>query len=155
MSKHQWSILCRKGIIDKDDNTISLIEAVDEVKLTPLEKLEEKPDSSTLPVIGLEMQLITLWYKADTDRDKEELDFARVKLKDPNGKLLLNQPYNVVIPKDSARARFILRFQHIPFTASGAYVFSVQQKKGTEKNTRWVNVAELFLDIKQDNKGLH
>lgn len=153
MAKHQWSILCKRSIIDKEDNTISIIEALEGVTTygPPLKKEDigidiiEKSELATRST-PLGIQLVTLWIRSD--REKTEVDFGRVQVKSPSGKTLVNQEYKIDLNK-ATRTRTKMHFPALPFDGIGIYRYITQQKKGTKKKPRWVTVSELFFDMQQ------
>jgi hypothetical protein len=153
MAKHQWSILCRRSIIDREDNTISIIEALEGVTTygPPIKKEElgidiiEKSEFAARPT-PLGVQLVTLWIRSNVE--KPEVDFGRVLVKSPDGKTLINQEYEINLNK-ATRTRTKMQFLALPFAGIGAYSYITQQKKGTKKKSRWVTVSELFFDMKQ------
>jgi len=147
MSKHQWSVLCNKSIIDKDENTISLIESLEEITLIAQvpEAVKEKV-SKIKGNTSMGFQLVSLWIRSD--RNKPEKDYARIQVKGPNDDEIVNQEYKIDLT-DSIRTRQKMNFQGIPYKGAGTYKYITQQKKGTEKSPRWVTVSELYLDLKQ------
>lgn len=150
MAKHQWSILCKRSIIDKDDNSISLIDVIEELGI--LGQLSQDLADKSMSIArarkstSMGLQLISLWVRSN--RKKSEVDFARVQVKGPKGERLITQEYNIEL-NTSIRTRSKMHFPGIPYAGVGIYTYITQQKKGTKNKPRWTTVSELFLDLKE------
>ena len=145
MAKHQWSVLCRKGILDKNENTISLIETVEGLDLVgeiSQETAESFPVTTSQAQLGF--QLITLWVRSD--RGKPEENIARVQIKGPNGKTLANQEYKITL-KSAARSRHVMNFPRTPYIGPGIYRYITQLKGKSGSKAKWTKVSELELDL--------
>lgn len=155
MTKHQWSVLCRRSIIDKDDNSISLIDELEEItvmgqfsKEAINRELAEKNMKSASP---FGFQLVSLWIRSD--RDTPEIETVQVVVKNSQGRSIHTVGFDINLSK-TVRTRHILRFGSVPFDGPGAYVYATQQNKGTDKKPRWVTVSELTLDVKSAEESV-
>lgn len=136
MAKHIWSVLCRKVIIDKNDNSLSLIEVVEGVEVVSL-------PASSVQASQMFMDLVTYWRRSYPS--KVEHATARLVIKDPGGKAV-GLPHEIPIALEEApRIRCLLRFQGgVPYTKNGVYEYMVQLKYGGSK---WGTVAQIPLEI--------
>ena len=140
MTKHIWSVLCKKTIIDTDTNSISLIDVFEQLQ-TKVNLPQNKNIKLSIP---LEYEVVNFWYKENTDK-KEEVD-VEITLIDPNNKSLKSFINTITIPDNKKRVRTRLKITGLPITISGIYRFIVKIK---EKNTKnYKQVAELPIEIK-------
>ena len=140
MTKHIWSVLCKKTIIDTDTNNISLIDVFEQLQA----KVNLPQNKNIKLSIPLEYEVVNFWYKENTDK-KEEVD-VEITLIDPNNKSLKSFINTITIPDNKKRVRTRLKITGLPITISGIYRFIVKIK---EKNTKnYKQVAELPIEIK-------
>lgn len=76
MAKHVWSVLCRKGVLDSDNN-LSLFDVCESVKIEG--KLPTEGVGIKLP-----MQLVTLWIRSELTKPEKAESRALVEM--PNGR---------------------------------------------------------------------
>ena len=140
MTKHIWSVLCKKTIIDTDTNNISLIDVFEQLQA----KVNLPQNKNIKLSIPLEYEVVNFWYKENTDK-KEEVD-VEITLIDPNNKSLKSFINTITIPDNKKRVRTRLKITGLPITISGIYRFIVKIK---EKNTKnYKQVAGLPIEIK-------
>jgi len=140
MTKHIWSVLCKKTIIDTDTNNISLIDVFEQLQA----KVNLPQNKNIKLSIPLEYEVVNFWYKENSDK-KEEVD-VEITLIDPNNKSLKSFINTITIPDNKKRVRTRLKITGLPITISGIYRFIIKTK---EKNTKnYKQVAELPIEIK-------
>ena len=144
MIKHIWSILCKKSLIDKETNNISLIEVLEEISVTmgtPV-NLESKIN------IPFGYEIVSYWIK---EKEIEEVE-VRVRFMDPDQKIIQTFLNKLSIPPDKNRMRSRFKIIGLELTKSGYYTFLIEVK---EKNKKvFKRVAELPLEIKLIKKTL-
>ena len=140
MTKHIWSVLCKKTIIDTDTNNISLIDVFEQLQA----KVNLPQNKNIKLSIPLEYEVVNFWYKENSNK-KEEVD-VEITLIDPNNKSLKSFINTITIPDNKKRVRTRLKITGLPITISGIYRFIIKTK---EKNTKnYKQVAELPIEIK-------
>jgi len=143
MARHIWSVLCKKAIVDRETNSITLFESIDSLESN--EKIAPPPESgdSLIVVQNINPQLVTLWARSDFT--KPETAVSRLTVVGPNGKKL-KQPGNTVELTTSTRNRVIVEFSGLPFLGFGIYEFIVELQRGEKPSQRWHKVASIPLE---------
>ena len=149
MIKNDWSILCKSTSIDKDTNSISLFNVIEEVNIVgpPLPNDLKKDEDVLLP---LSFEIVSLWSRVD--KDKPIQSQAIIVTKTPYGKEYKGKP----IPIDLSgflRTRTRIKHSGIPFKKSGVYNFSIRIKKGETKQFIEVSNIQLYLTFKIDDNS--
>ncbi len=153
MAKHQWSVLCRKSIVDKDDNVISLLDVLEEIRIIGALPQDMHDKNLELAKSGqgnspLAIQLVSFWIRED--KKKSEVSSGRVLIIDPKGKEITKQEFKIDLSK-ATRTRHKMIFPGVPFNGNfGIYNFITQQKKGGK--ARWITVSENLFEVKGDEK---
>lgn len=134
--KNIWTILCRSSSVDTDNNTISLFDCVEKLKVA----LKEKPKE--IIALPIEMQLVSMWLKESDDVEKKvnlKIDFV-----DPKDKVLQSNKVDFTSEKEKIRHRHRLYIKGLPITISGRYYFNtfIEQEKG-----KFIRVNQIPLDI--------
>lgn len=159
MIDHVWSVLCRKAIIDRDTNLVTLIEAVEQldvvaeaIELTSggVRRRALSDVGATISVIPVQAEVISLWIRRDAEEPSSGL--ARLKWKAPDAQARdFGHPYNVDLAGQHPRMRTRARISGLPARNSGRHYILVQfQQQGT---TRWREVAKLPIDISLLTEG--
>ena len=134
MPKHLWTVLCKRTVLDRYTNTVSMFQVLDELK-APLSELEMP---ATVP---LEWSLTTLWMREDLTISEE---FAtRVDIISPKGKTLGGSEAPVDMSAHK-RHRMITNQDRLSIDGPGIYLFRIEYKA---KNGRWVRAAEVPLEL--------
>jgi len=145
MAIYSWSVLCRRAVVDKDDNSISLFDILEGIKIN--EKLTKEHFNEKRPTgiaLGPEISayLVSLWMRNDVS--KSETGRGRVTIKSPSGKILGAHEFEINL-QQTKRARTLMKFPAIPFVGFGIYTYIVQQKE--TKSGRWITEGKVFFDI--------
>lgn len=142
--KNLWSVVCYKGVIDKETNQISLIDVMDTITLAPehKERLENELVKHEIVLLPVKMQLVGLWER--TNRDQPEVGEVRGRLIAPNGKVVAEHlmPINLV---DHVAWRFIIKFPAFPYTGLGVYPLVIHWRSKGGK--RWKKEVELGVTV--------
>lgn len=145
MAKHRWSILCRRAVVDKFTNQLSILETIHEFALT-LGSAEngsaaEIPPDARVP---LDVQLVSLWSRDVSERP--EVFWTRLEVKLPNGEVSQTQQLVGSLEGGHRRTRLIYRIPSIPFSGTGTYYFVVSVS--TEENGDYSEVVRVPLELK-------
>ena len=138
--KHAWTVLCQKSTIDKDTNTMSLVDVFEELTFN-----KEVPDKKVTGV-PLSFELVSLWY--DNLYEKESSGTLLVEVYDEQNKKLKEFTHEFVIPKQFKRMRTRVRVNGLPFSGLGDYTIRISYKHGTEKE--YTEVTELPLELRAE-----
>ena len=146
MAEHLWSILCRKVIIDREDNTVSIHEAFEGVKF--LDPIPAEAYKDSVAIISGDsssavMQLVTSWYRSV--RSNPEKIEAMVRVVSPKGNTLLEQVFSVDLIS-FVKCRTIYNFTGFLYVGDGTYIYSVHQMKDGE----WQTGTRLLFDVNID-----
>ena len=123
--------------MDRDTNTISLIDTVEAIKYIPLEA-EALAGVAGLP---LEMDLVTLWVRGDPKIPEYARSRLRVEL--PNGDVEAVGETTDVDLREFQRLRARAHLGGIPLSGSGRYFFVVQ----IEREGEWQTAARVPMDV--------
>lgn len=127
--RHAWSILTNSSIVNKDDNTLSLIGVTENITvgLTVDNPIPKGAGQIGLPV---KFELISFFYTLSKSEDLEgEL---RLTITDPRGKD--SEPIAVPLKiGEDLRLRSIVQFQSFTYTVDGTYIFKVEFKTKSQK----------------------
>ncbi len=149
MARHVWSVLCKKAIVDRETNSITLVDSVESLESN--EEIAPPPESvdSLVVVQNIDLQFATLWTRSDFAIP--ETAVSRLTLVGPNGKKL-RQPGNTVELIASTRNRVIVVFNGLPFLGFGVYEFVVELQRGKKTSQSWHKVASIPLEwtLKKD-----
>ena len=129
MIKHIWSLICQNIIVDRNTNSISYINCLEELTVPPL------------PVdFSLSLGIFT-------HIDPIEVFKIRIRLKKPDGtikELIVTEDYKLKTKKN--RINFILG---ITFDSSGEYHFLIDIKT----DNVWESFNEIPLEVKVNKAG--
>ncbi|MFH1601393.1 MAG: hypothetical protein ABIB61_00355 [Candidatus Shapirobacteria bacterium] len=144
MIKHIWSVICQKSLIDKETNNISLIEVLEEVSvnITSPGEINKKIN------IPFKYEVVNYWMKKGRVKDVD----IRIRLVDPDQKVIKSFINRLSIPPDKDRMRSRLRILGLELTRSGSYTFWIEIKEEGKKTFK--RVAELPLEVKLTKKAL-
>jgi len=147
-----WSILCQSSSIDQETNSVSIFNSVEQLKIKfdiPKDvelrkKLEEGSEKQRLTT-PVRVEIITLLQKLDNKKEnKSEIEISFI---DPKGEELLKQSHPVVIPADKQRFRDRVKFNGLPITESGEYIFKLKIKENGEEDYEELDLLPLQVTI--------
>jgi hypothetical protein len=118
MPKVPWAVLCTRSIIDRQANSISLIDIVEQLNAPAL------PEG--LALVPATFDLVTFWTRGD---DNElEAGEGRVRMIAPNGTTTLTGVAQVDLAQHE-RVRNIARLNGLPLSGVGRYTVLVDFKR--------------------------
>ena len=137
MAEHVWSVLCRKGVLDSNNN-LSMLDVLEHLKIEG-----ELPKEG----VGLKipMQLVTLWIRSELTTP-ETID-TRLLIEIPNGRKLEGAA-GVVNMDKAPRSRLTVEIGGLPFYGEGVYKFVVQHKQ----SGKWKTNARVPLQVAVEAK---
>lgn len=133
MIDHVWTVLCSKSIIDKDSNSISLLEVIEQITGRGV-----KGEA----VVPIPMELVSLW--ARTDPEKPARGRARVCLIEPDGSE--RDPFEIDIDLMTyQRSRTRFQMSGLPIRLAGRYYFRIEIH--TQGEEGWGEVSRIPLEV--------
>jgi hypothetical protein len=136
MSRLAWMVVCRKASVDRDSNTVSLLEVAEGIIV--LIELEQPPDDFVLPI---HLELVSYWYRSN--RDEPESPEARMRIFDRN-----NQPFGetalLVDLTTNHRLRSIIKSDGLRIRGAGTYFFTIEVMGPTGD---WLEVGRIPFEI--------
>ncbi len=126
--KNLWSIVAQSSSIDKDNNTLSIFDILEEITF---QIQGPTPEQIVFPV---NFQLISLWERESAGKPIEQK--IKFVLKDPSGKTLSQNEGLLKMESHHKRTRFKAQFQGLPATGPGTYkyeIVSLETKKNEEE----------------------
>ena len=135
MIDHVWTVLCRRSLIDENNN-ISLLEVLEQVTADG-----ETPEPGTTAIAPISIELVTLWSRHDLS-DAEQGQ-ARVTYYSPSMDPLFQHEYEIDL-LDHNRRRIRASLAALPFQNSGTYCFVVELRN--ERDSQWSQVARIPLE---------
>jgi hypothetical protein len=138
MIEHLWSVLCVRAIVDRDLNSLSLIDVIEQLSVNaPIPKPGEPG------FVNMGLTVASLWRR--TDLNKQALGECSVVLRFPDG-TEQPLPVNLVIDlKRYERMRTLGRLNGVPVGEPGTYRFLVRFKPNGED--KWTEVASLPMEV--------
>ncbi len=115
--KNIWTLVALSSAIDRDNNTLSLFDILEELTLQVAGAI---PEHAVIPV---NHHLLSLW-----EREESGLPLAlkfKVLLRDPEGKVLHENEAEVLMEAKHKRARFRAQFNGFPVTGEGTYRYEI------------------------------
>lgn len=135
MIEHVWSILCRRSIIDKDTNSVSIVDVMEAINVETAG--EQTP---TLAGIPLDFEIVTLWVRADSKVPARSR--YRIRMQPPSGPAKpIGEPTEVDL-RTFERLRARTHVSGIPLSGPGRYRFIVELE-----DDGWTPVSQVPLDI--------
>ncbi len=136
MIEHVWTVICRQSVIDRDSNSVSLFDVVEQITVHGELRGE---DPAVAPV---EMEVVTLWSRSDYDVPAKGAQ--RLTLFSPSGGVLAGGEQEV----DLSQHRWFrnrARFRGLPVKGPGRYLFRVEQME--EDEAEWQHVTDVPLEL--------
>lgn len=127
MSRHLWSVLCQSVITDRETNSVSYINSIEEITAVQL------PVRLPLVFVG------TLWQKDDKGSDLE----VRVRILAPDGRDIRETTFGPQ-PFRQLRWRLNFGFEGAQLEGVGEYSFVIEHKIAKE----WSEATRLPLAVK-------
>lgn len=139
MIEHVWTVLCRRSVVDRETNSISLIESVEAIQFGVVQ-----PTGAPAPTgLPIDLELVTLWIRSDRAVPENSRYRVVIQLPDQTEREV-GETVSVDL-RQFERLRSRVNFNGIPFSGPGRYRFLVQLEDGATRTT----VARVPLDIEE------
>lgn len=135
MIEHVWTVLCLHAVIDRDSNSVSLLDVVEELNIGHTPARESN--------LVFSLDLMTLWVRAD--RDVPVQGRGRVTFLSPSGEIT-DGPFEFDIDlSQHRRNRSKGRFRALHINEPGQHRFLVELQG--EDETEWNQVATVPIEV--------
>ncbi len=122
--KNLWTIASISSSIDRDNNTLSLFDILEELTLQVNGPM---PEQAVIPV---NHHIVSLWEREEAETP-HTLKF-KVVLRDPLNKILHENNAEVVLAAEHKRARFRAQFNGFPVSVPGMYRYEIVSRETNE-----------------------
>jgi len=146
--QHIWSIVCKESRVDETTNSISIIDAYENLQIS----LNTEPDYKEGSPVGvpLNFELVSLFYRDKKAGEESIEEFVRVI--DPKGLELGGLSSKVVFKDSFDRMRNIFKFQSIALTTSGTYLFQLYSQKTKKGKKQLISVIPVSIRVTINSK---
>lgn len=136
MLKHIWSVLCRKAIVDSSNNSLTISDVLEEVRVDV--KIEKKNENVEQQIrIGLEFEIASFWQKT-IDINHGAKGGCEIDLVNPSGRLMKTFREPIDMPAGMKRLRTMLRVVGFVVDGSGDYLFKIKAREEGQKTYKLV-----------------
>ena len=140
MIRHVWTILCGKSVTDPETQQTSLVDLLDEITILG-------PPPETMAALPVQYSLVSYWVRGPQDQGGRRR--LRVDLRTPTGETLQGAPEGAegheVDLTMTTKGRAVMRFESLPLTQSGEYIFRIHSQ--ADENEPYQLVAEVPLFV--------
>ena len=148
--KHLWSILCRVASVDKESNSLSLFNVIEEITINKAEGPEKEEKAidveKTALIVPIEFVIVTYLERLD-DKDRGSMTKeAQIEIVDPAMHSLLKREFEITFPQGPKRLRHLLKMNGLKITTGGTYKFYISTRESREDI--FESVAEIPIDVK-------
>ncbi len=141
---HIWSVIAASSAIDRDTNSLSLFNVVEEVTI------ERNQNDAPFPaegiVVPIQFELLTLWRKKVPDA--HIVADVEVEERDPSGASLQKMIYKLEIAPPHGRLRFRMKMNGFKVTTAGDYAFVLRIREPNTTTFRDAAVVPLEVKMK-------
>jgi hypothetical protein len=140
MAQLVWCVLCRKGVLDKYTNQMSLLDVIDELTIAPAQPI---PADARDIFLSVQFHVVSLWVRSDMSVP-ETLRFRTV-ISGPNNRTSPG-PETEINLREFVRSRHITRFEALPFHGAGQYRFFIERYSAEREG--WERLTSIPLEVK-------
>lgn len=148
--RHIWSVLCRFASIDKESNSLSLFNMIEELTITETDNngKEEKVigTEGKMVVVSLEFAIVTFLERLDGKNQEAMTKEAQIEIVDSSTRSLLKQEFEINFPSGPRRMRHVLKMNGFHVTIAGTYKFYISMRES--RDDPFEKVAEIPVDVK-------
>lgn len=116
--KHLWSIICNKLIVDKNTNSATLVDILEEIRI-------EKSDTKGNKILPIFFDLVSLWGVED-EIDYEKENNVIIEFYDSKKKKLNEFKFSFFVPNKRKRVGTNIRFDRFFYEDSGSYSIKIK-----------------------------
>lgn len=142
MFKHVWSVICQSSLVDKQNNSISLLGCIENIEIV----VDKSKNVGNKIVFPIQFDIINYWTIDDST--KKNSFTMRIEMIKPNGESAFQKEQNIFTEIGWSRVRNIAKFSglELGINDNGRYVFKISQKENRKDD--FVVIASLPVDIK-------
>lgn len=141
--RHIWTVLCKNSVTDRDSNNLSINSVVEQINISKKQSTTaQKKESRGNLRIPTQLELLTLWSREDSEGRNVD---AKMQLLDPQGKVMINQEYQLAFEKGKKRLRFRMRMDGIIVSISGEYSFVISIR---EDKKEYRDKVQIPVDVR-------
>ena len=148
--KHLWSVLCRVASVDKESNSLSLFNVIDEITINKAENLEKEEKTISMEkeaiIVPIEFVIVTFLERLDGRNQESMMKEAQIEIIDPASHSLLKREFEINFPQGPKRMRHLLKMNGLKITTAGTYKFCIGMRES--KEYPFELVAEIPVDVK-------
>ena len=136
MSRHAWTVVCEKSIVDQDTHNVSL-DVLEQLTATVVTPPEEEPGV----LLPLRIEVVSLWCRDQIEIP--ERGRGRIKLVAPPGDAVGRFDFDIDLTENiRCRTRGRLPGLPVPSGSTGVFTFVVEM---LDKDEEWSEVARIPL----------
>ncbi len=143
MADHVWSVLCRKGVQDKETNIISLHEVTERVtaKVPDGVGFEEEIDAGRV-LFPVQLEVVSWWVRSEGPPKKIE---GRLLMVAPDGEEISGLKFDIDLTGKHKSRRTIAKLPGIPANhGGGRFWFIIQSRDGDESWSTETRIPLMF-----------
>jgi hypothetical protein len=130
--------VCRRALIDRETNTVSLIEVIEGIQIkAALSKSPKDGDGIPGP-----LEVVSFWARSDAAKPEET--FLRVVLMTPKGKKMTGPTLKADL-RTAKRARMMFRAPGFAYHGEGTYLFQIEEED--KKRKIWRRIVSVPVDL--------
>lgn len=148
--RHLWSVLCRSASVDKESNSLSLFNVLEEITINKAEDLKRGKETIGAEeqafIIPIEFVIVTFLERLD-DKDQGSMTKeAQVEIVDPSSRSILKREFEINFRQGFKRLRHLFKMNGLKITTAGTYKFYISIRES--KEPPFELVAEIPVDVK-------
>ena len=143
----QWAILCKSWSVDRDSNTISLFNVIEELRIAARPpEMEDQPGDAPTNVLYGPMELVILF--ARTESEAPERHVARVQIRPPDSRVAAQTGTFEVDLSHFKRLRHGSHIPGLPMatqgTIEGTYAIKIELRSDDDS---WRSAYEFPVEV--------
>lgn len=138
MIEHLWTVLCRGTAIDRDTNSLSVFDIVEQFAVLPA---GHQPHPQMVPMF---FEIVSVWGREQPDQPCKQ--FAMVELVKPNGDAVELAQYDVDLTEHE-RSRIRGRFAGFPSNTAGRHLIRVSRRQAADAPWEVVGRVPLLIQL--------
>jgi hypothetical protein len=141
-----WAVLCRKSVVDKKENSLSMFEVMENISFDDNAPPEDayKDKAVIIGSGGEAAHFVSLWWR-DEKQTPEAIN-ARFSVVSPAGKSIYSKEFEIAL-ESHERARHVFRMPGFFYQGPGRYLYRMEVRKKAKTRVRWEVVAEVPVNV--------
>jgi len=144
MADHVWTVLCRRAVLDRFDNTVSMFDTIEEIKFETEKALPPAHEWSQFPI---QVMLVTFLVRSDLAIPEQSR--LKIEMFSPQNETYEAPTIIEVDLIEHLKSRHFTLLKSLPFKGRGQhrFVISLECSDGT-----WERVAEVPVMVEGKQK---